>query len=258
MATKQIRDYLINFGLSENEIHLYLTLLTLGPSTIMDLSRESGIKRSTTHNNVEELINKGLVSQTTYGERRMVVAEEPEKLRFLMDQKKWEIKKMEDGLTPIIGLIEELIPNKSEYSDLEVKYYEGEKGVNSIYYEVLAASEVWSIVNVEKVLNMFPKNQDLFGQLINSKKLKLWEIAEYGESSTSQIEYLQSLDNEFYKMKLAPKGKSFFNMDMMLFNNKIAFIDFSSKEKVTGVIIHSKSIFYGLKSIFEFLWNSLE
>src|SRR3990172_12433706 len=113
MATridKPIKNFLIDFGLTDKEITVYLSLLKTGPNTIMNLSRETGIKRSTTHNTVEELIKKGLVSQTNYGERRMVVAEDPKKLEFLLEQKRWEMKKLEDNLPDIVKTIYENVP----------------------------------------------------------------------------------------------------------------------------------------------------
>ncbi|MDQ7021103.1 MAG: helix-turn-helix domain-containing protein [Candidatus Dojkabacteria bacterium] len=105
-----LKVFLTEFGLTDREINLYLALLKTGPNTIMNLSRKTKIKRSTTHNNVEELIKKGLVSQTNYGERRMVVAESPEKLKFLIEQKRWAVQKMEQGLPEIVKLIDKMVP----------------------------------------------------------------------------------------------------------------------------------------------------
>src|SRR5260221_13055638 len=105
---KPIRNFLIDFGLTEKEIVVYMTLVRSGPKTIMNLARETGIKRSTTHNTIEELIKKGLVSQTNYGERKMVVAEDPDKLKFIMDQKKWDVQKLEKALPDTIKEILEM------------------------------------------------------------------------------------------------------------------------------------------------------
>lgn len=105
-----IIDELRKFGLSEKEIYLYLTLLEMGPSTIIDLSRETGIKRSTTHANVDVLIQKGLVTQSKYGERRRIVAEDAEKLFLLIEEKKWDIRKLEHSLDDVIGQLLAFIP----------------------------------------------------------------------------------------------------------------------------------------------------
>ncbi|MCA9387326.1 winged helix-turn-helix transcriptional regulator, partial [Candidatus Dojkabacteria bacterium] len=111
---RHIQEFLEEFNLGDREVSIYLTLLKTGPNTIMNLARETGIKRSTTHNNVEELIKKGLISQTNFGERRMVVAEDPEKLKFLMDQKKWRMKKLEDNLDVVIDRINQMVPEARE------------------------------------------------------------------------------------------------------------------------------------------------
>src|SRR5690606_10591262 len=173
----ELYEFLIEFGLSEREITLYLTLLKTGPNTIMNLARETQIKRSTTHNNIEELIKKGLVSQTNYGERRMVIAEDPEKLKFLMEQKKWNVKKMEESLPSVIQNITKLVPEAKERNDVEVKYYEGKDGIKYIYDQVMNADGYYSFADLEKYYSVFPEQSgDDWNNLFekNSNR-KVWD-----------------------------------------------------------------------------------
>ncbi|MEO6728611.1 MAG: helix-turn-helix domain-containing protein [Candidatus Dojkabacteria bacterium] len=151
-SEKAVRSYLTEFGLNDKEVVIYLTLLKTGPSTIMDLSRKTGIKRSTTHNNVEELIKKGLVSQTNYGERRMAVAEDPEKLKFLLEQRKWDVNKLEKIMPDIVKSIYEIVPGSKETTKVEVKYYEGERGFKEVCQRSISKStkEVLYLSNLEE------------------------------------------------------------------------------------------------------------
>jgi len=151
-SEKAVRSYLTEFGLNDKEVVIYLTLLKTGPSTIMDLSRKTGIKRSTTHNNVEELIKKGLVSQTNYGERRMAVAEDPEKLKFLLEQRKWDVNKLEKIMPDIVKSIYDIVPGSKETTKVEVKYYEGEKGFKEVCQRsiVKSSKEVLFLSNLEE------------------------------------------------------------------------------------------------------------
>ena len=55
-------EELKEFGLSENEIKIYIDLLKTGTATANRLSKLSGVKRSTTYDNLNLLVNKGLVS----------------------------------------------------------------------------------------------------------------------------------------------------------------------------------------------------
>lgn len=254
MVNKQTRHFLVDFGLNETEIQLYFTLLTLGPSSIMGLSRESNIKRSTTHNNVEGLIDKGLVTQTTYGERRMVVAEEPEKLRFLMEEKKWTVKKMEDQLGDIITQIEEFIPNKHEPTIAQVKHYEGERRLSLVFKDILGANEVRSFLNLDKMHKFFPDSSSLSKKaLTNNSKMKMWCIL---QDSRKDREKLNNIHVR-YNFKFVPQNNSLFDTSFIVFDNSIAIINVD-KEVPSCILINSKESAKGFSTIHKIVWDLLE
>ncbi|HEX9804079.1 MAG TPA: helix-turn-helix domain-containing protein, partial [Candidatus Dojkabacteria bacterium] len=203
MKQKQIEEFLASFGLTENETILYLTLLKSGPSSIMDLSRETGIKRSTAHNNVEDLIKKGLAIQTVHKERRRVMAEDPEKLHMLMEQKKWELSSLEKNLPGVVNLINADFPQKKESQELEIKYYEGLSGVRSIYYLVLHSRELRSYVNISQIFNTFPENTNLFPEAAGKGNLKTWK--EIIEDSITSRKYAEEVGHDIYEYRFLPK-----------------------------------------------------
>lgn len=251
---KPIKNYLMDFGLTEKEVKLYLALLKTGPNTIMNLARETGIKRSTTHNNVEELIKKGLVSQTNYGERRMVVAEDPGKLSFLLEQKKWDMKKLEDNMTEIVGMIKQSVPENADNAPVEVKYYEGSKGVKLIYEDALSSKELRSYVNLEIVSKVFPENSDMF---VNAQKrnteLKIWEIIDSSQKSKELASTFSQSDKYFYKF--TKPGISLTAADVLIFDNKVAIVNV--KEKTSGFVITNSDYYENSKAIFDFVWQNL-
>ena len=251
---KPIRNFLIDFGLTEKEIVVYMTLLRSGPNTIMNLARETSIKRSTTHNTVEELIKKGLVSQTNYGERRMVIAEDPDKLKFLMDQKKWDVQKMEKNLQDAIKDILELVPNAKENSQVEVKYYQGKEGTSLIYKEAFESKELRSYVNLAATSKVFPENKEFF---LNAQKknhdLKVWEIVEKSPESLELAKMYELSAN--FKFKSTEKISTLSSLNTLIYDGKVALINF--KDSITGVVIQNKDYFEMSKLIFEMLWGSL-
>lgn len=254
-SEKAVRSYLTEFGLNDKEVVIYLTLLKTGPSTIMDLSRKTGIKRSTTHNNVEELIKKGLVSQTNYGERRMAVAEDPEKLKFLLEQRKWDVNKLEKIMPDIVKSIYDIVPGSKETTKVEVKYYEGQKGVQLIYKEAFSSKELRSYVNLAEVAKVFPDNSQLFldAQKKNSDFV-VYEILDNSEESLTTAKSFAKNSN--FKYKAAPVNMNLSAVDILLYDNKVALINF--KDSITGIIIDNKDYFQNSKAIFEFMWNILK
>lgn len=252
---KSVKNFLLDFGLTEKEITVYTTLLKTGSNTIMNLARETGIKRSTTHNTVEELIKKGLVSQTNYGERRMVIAEDPDKLKFLMEQKKWDINKLEKNLPDIIDTITHIVPTSRETNTSEVKYYTGEKGIQLIYNEALKAKELRSYANIKKIFEVFPDNSDIFIQSHkNNKDLNLWEIVEDSDIARNYAEKFTAKDR--YHYKVSPVSFTAGALDVLIFDGRVAII--SVKEGVTGMVISNKDYFNNTKEVFDFVWRSLQ
>lgn len=251
---RKVMDYLSEFDLTEREIIVYLTLLRTGPNTIMNLARETGIKRSTTHNNVEELVNKGLVSQTNYGERRMVVAEEPEKLKFLIEQKKWTMNKIENNLESVISMIRDIIPNNLDKNKVEVKYYEGKKNIQSIYNEVLSSNNIKAFVNAD-IARIFPDNPQLFIDAQNNRKGMVLE--EIIDNSAILENYVSKMDKKRYKYKKAPE--SLVVPDYLMYDGKVAIIDVNEKEsdKVTAILVESENFYQSMVKLFGFVWQSI-
>ncbi|MCK5266986.1 MAG: helix-turn-helix domain-containing protein, partial [Spirochaetes bacterium] len=58
MLEKSLRK----FGLKDKEIKIYLTLLTLGPSSVRKIALEANINRGTGYDILKKLIEMGLVS----------------------------------------------------------------------------------------------------------------------------------------------------------------------------------------------------
>ena len=251
---KHIHEYLEAFDLGEREVILYLNLLKTGPNTIMNLARETGIKRSTTHNNIEELLRKGLVSQTSYGEKRMVVAEDPEKLKFLMEQKKWDVKKLEDSLSTVIQRIKQLVPESKENNSVQVKYYEGLEGTSSVYREILSAEKVFSFVNVGELAKFFPDNIELFKEALeNNRNMEIRDIIEDSQENRAKM---KDVHPDRYKYKFAPKNLDLFELDIIIYDESVAIIDLT-KEKTTAIVMKFPTLAEGLRSLHKFVWRLL-
>jgi sugar-specific transcriptional regulator TrmB len=252
---KNMEEFLAEFELSDREVAIYITLLQTGPNTIMNLARETGIKRSTTHNNVEELIKKGLVSQTNYGERRMVVAESPDKLQFLLDQKKFKVQKLEKNLPSVIDQINSMVPESDARNEVEVKYYDGNSGIELIYEEALSAKELRSYANVEKILEAFPDNESKFTEYhAKNSELKLWEIVEDSKASRKYAE--KFAEKKRYNYKFTTNAIALSAIDVLIYDGKVGIINI--KDGLTGIVITNEEYYENSKAIFDFIWSILE
>ena len=58
-----------HIGLSENEAKVYLAMLELGPSPVLEIAAKAGINRPTAYAQIESLKKMGLVSMQTKGKK---------------------------------------------------------------------------------------------------------------------------------------------------------------------------------------------
>ena len=81
-----------DFGLSAHEAGVYYAGLLLGPTTILKISRLSGIKRTSIYAIMDSLKNKGLMSIQLKGLKQLFVAENPDRLKSVLDQKQQSLQ----------------------------------------------------------------------------------------------------------------------------------------------------------------------
>ena len=251
---KIVQDYLQELGLSEIEAKLYQGLLEKGPSTVMELATHVGLKRITVHFNIESLIQKGLVTESREGARRQIVAEPPERLKYLLDQRFESIKSLRDKFTSIVNLIDTNYPQAKAGEEIAMKYYKGKGPVELIYQDAMKAKEFRAYVNVKELAKAFPQNVDAFLDIHRKRKeMQIWEIM---ENSNEAKKYVKKMPKERYFYRIIPPHLNLSVVDYMLFDGKVAIVDL--KEDTSGTIISNNNYYANAKGIFEFVWQMLD
>jgi len=251
---KKTTDYLISLGLTKIEAVIYEGLLQTGPTTIKDLSEFLNIKRITTHFNVEGLIERGLIIQTMNGARRRIVAENPQKINYLVEQKEKNIKQLKDDFPDFIKTLEYVSPGKPPPSmKAEVKYYEGKNSVRLVYKDIVKANEIRSYVNSIEINRIFPENFSLFSKAHEqNKQMKMWEIIKKPPEIKT---YIDSMDLSRYFIKIVPKTINLSIIDNLIYDDKVAIINV--KKNPTAIVITNKEYYENSKAIFDFVWEMI-
>jgi sugar-specific transcriptional regulator TrmB len=252
---KKVTEFLKQLGLSEIESKLYEGLLDMGSTTVMELANKVGIKRITAHFNIESLIEKGLVVQTRKGARRQIIAEDPEKLIDIIEQKEEEIGKLKQSLPYFIDKIRDQIPAQTSTSETEVNYYEGKSLVKKIYDDALSFKELRTYANLTEMQKYFPENLDVFNKAMRTNPdLQVLEIVEDTQEARAQISISSKNDTYFYKF--LPKGYKLTAADILIYEGKVAII--TARNPVTGIVIKSDEYYQNSKNIFDLLWQVLK
>ncbi len=250
---KKVTDYLQEFGLTELEAMLYQGLLETGPTTIMGLAEHVGIKRITTHFNIENLITKGLVTQSIQGARRQIIAEPPERLEYLIKQKEKEVKKIRNDFSNFVQTLSSSLSPSKPGENVKVEYYEGINALKSVYLDVLSAKKIYSFVNVNQIRSVLPENPELFRKSLEiNKDQEMWEIIEASKESQKLIDKA----NDRYHFRFVPTHVSFSEFDFMIFDNSVAMVYINPK-KPYAIVSNSPAMANGLKAIHTIVWEVL-
>ena len=237
-----------NIGLSNNEAKVYLAMLELGPSSILEIAAKAGINRPTTYVQVESLKKMGLVSTQMKGKKQLFIAEDPSQLEFivheqekLLEQRKEELGKVMPGLKEIFELAED---------KPHVRFFEGIEGLQRMQDAFLSTKDktILAIASLDDVFRVFPQHPKAYAPRRVKKGIHSRLIY-----TTSQGAFLKKDDTEMLReAKYIVPEKFTFSVDMTIYDDKVAIA--ALKGKLSGVIIQNSEIADSFRGIFELLW----
>ncbi len=243
-------DILEQLGLDQKEISLYLALLKLGTASIRDIAAEADINRGTTYETLKAMANKGIVSYFPKGKRRVFCAEPPEKLLDLAEEKK---QSLEQGIEELKhNLIPQLNHLKPDFNSGNVRFYEGDSGIEFVLKDILHTVEkqderTYSVFSSKSIRQHLYRPFPNYTQQRIRKKIgvKVIAIGDGGEDAElSERKWIETND----KMDASY---------IAIYPPKVAMISLASKDYPVAVVIDSNEIAKTQQIIFDTLWSTL-
>lgn len=247
MQKQDIKETLIDFGLSEYEAMVYLASLSLGPATVGEIAKQSGVKRTTVYPVIEGLKRKGIMNIQVKGLKKSFVAESPEKLEGIIEQKKDRLKSMMPELTAIQNL---------KAGESFIRYYEGIEGVKTVYDSILdglkPGDEYLILSDMERFLKM---DREYFTKFIERRvkyNLKVRTIIQ----DTEDAQYYKKIEkNTNQEIRILDKSADF-TANLVILPNKVVITQIV--EPIVSIIIENKSIVDLQRKEFNIIWNSIK
>lgn len=233
------QEVLEEFGLSDKEAKIYLTLLAEKSATAAHLAKIARVNRTTAYLELDNLIKKGIVSYVIKDSRRYYQPASPEKFIEILDSKKAKFQ----GILPLL---------KGKYSGAEkfkIEVYEGKEGAKTFYLDILNnAKEVLSFGVTGKA---FETMEFIFPHFLKQYKKKGIKARYLANANAKKL--LEELPKDFVKIKYLPEK---YNSDVttIIYNNKVA-IQSLLGDNIFVILIQDKKLYEGYKSYFEFMWG---
>jgi HTH-type transcriptional regulator, sugar sensing transcriptional regulator len=235
-------EELKDFGLSENEITTYVALLKAGNVSANRISKITGMKRSTTYDNLNLLINKGIVSTVMKSGVNYYESADPNKIIRLMDDKRLKISK----IVPKLISLKESAKEKTG-----VTFFEGKKGVITILNDILDEKKELLFYGSRKVaLIAWQDYPDNFIKKRADSKISLKAVL--ADEDRGDPAYKDKKIYDLSKLKFL-KELDKIKTNVFIYSDKVAFM--TSGENIIGTIIKNKEIVEQQKKIFQILWK---
>jgi sugar-specific transcriptional regulator TrmB len=238
-------ETLMKAGLSEKEAAVYLANYKLGESTASRISQISGIKRPTTYIELESLIKKGLVSQSSKKNLKYYTAANPKVILTILEENK---KELEDNLSKITSLGR--VVDKKPF----VKFFEGEEGIKEVYRDTinLPNKEIQSWFSAVSTVGNESFQEKYY--IPERQKKNIWVRAIVPDNKQIRS-YLNKNSEQLRKSKLIDEKKYNSENEIILYDQtKTAIVNYNDK---IGVMINSQKIHDSIKQIFDIMWEML-
>ncbi len=128
----RIKSVLKKFGLTENQIKVYLAILKKEKTTHSDLSKKTKIARTTVYDIVSDLKELDLISQEQSSGSSFIVPNNPNHLKQLLKERFSELRELEEDVTSIIPSL--LDKSKDQKGQSEQMFWEGIEGARKAYF----------------------------------------------------------------------------------------------------------------------------
>lgn len=247
-----IKTILEEFGLSNSESKVYLSLLQLGPTPARAIARNSGVNRGTAYDHLKKLVDLGLASFYRKGKQHFV-AEPPERLLEAVEDKQTKLQRLK------VNIAEKLPELKSVFAQQggkpSVRVYEGTRGVKKILEDVLKTVTelerkeycVYSSATAKEreiIYEEFPEfNKKRIENKINVKTISLGIGGELsGMDERKWLDGAKNISRSTHEI---------------IYGGKVAHIGLDDSNAPFGVIIENQGIFETQKMIFELNWKKL-
>ncbi|OGJ51866.1 hypothetical protein A2335_01840 [Candidatus Peregrinibacteria bacterium RIFOXYB2_FULL_32_7] len=255
-----IENFLRTLGLNENEINVYLYLLTHGESIASVISKRLEMKRVTVYSTLESLEKKEVIASFSKNNVAHFDAVEPDDIEELCQQKVLEMQRLQKKATELRSEFHKM-RQRGKMPKLEIrgkiKYYEGLEAVTDLIQETIGennkeqlcfglntyhtelAGDDWSVYTKKRI------NKGMFVRSIQP-------------DTDAAIDYKSRDAKELRNTRLVPKDKFPGNCEINVIGNMIAMFTTSQGRDAMGMKMYSPDMAQALKSLFDLAWERAE
>ena len=229
----------MEYGLSEKETEIYLTVLKLGPSTSNLINQKTSIARSTVYDVATNLVNKGLMASFQKDKKTYFEAKPPEAFFEQIKQKKELVQR----ILPDLQKISNSVTQKSE-----ITVYKGKTGLRTAAEEMLKSKEILVYGGGIKADEVFGHYNENFARKRVENKIVLKSIV----GTKIPVHMIDKKIAKYTKIKRLDFLNDY-QTTYFIFDDNFLIWDYG--DDLTAIKIKSMSNTKSQRELFNFLWS---
>jgi HTH-type transcriptional regulator, sugar sensing transcriptional regulator len=240
-----LKDALVQFGLSKNEVEVYLFLLKNGVSSPAQISAGTNISRPNTYPLLLTLEAKDLAREEKMGNKKAYLATDPESLYRSIEHKQETIQE----ILPELRALHVKQKNKPS-----IQFFDGKEQIKEVYLSLLESKEIFAIGSTHKLDKLFPKFFPAWIKKVREKKIVINDVLTHASSETAGPMMKEALKG-YYSMNYLPPNYKDLPTDILIWDDHVALI--TLEEPYFATVLTNPLLSQTLKTIFSALKTSL-
>jgi biotin operon repressor len=245
-------DGLRTLGLTRQEAVIYLELLQK-PATHAQLSKATGINRTTVYRQISVLEKQGLVTHRLDDTGKFLVAADPSTLEVEVVTQEARAKRQRAVLGRLLPVLEDI--KKGYEADFAIHTYEGTDGFKRMLWHELKTTGECLCIGTGVLEDIVPDRRwaEKHRQLTVEAGYRIREITNPASVPTV-FTNSQAFIEQCYEAKVIPRSILPINELVTIYNNTVATYHIRQSNRI-GLEIVSKSYAQTMRNMFELLWQ---
>lgn len=254
MSRTLVERELVHLGLMPKEAQVYLASLELGPASVQEISKQSGVNRATAYVTIESLIDNGLMSSIERGAKTLFSAEPPERLKQVVRREEERIRGAREAMDKILPELSVLLSSAPERP--RVRFYEGLEGLEAMradFFNGAKKSEVLLISAADD----YHKIVGMARRLPHAKRIEQTRGMERciftSKRSSDELKKSMPVVDCIERYRIPEKNYPLAG-EIAVSGSKIAMLSY--RGKVMGVLVESPFLAQTVTSLFNLAWET--
>lgn len=246
MIEKHLTKTLENLGLSNKAAKVYLANLMLGESTILELSKKSGVSRTSIYYTLLELKEKGMITEKERGNKNYYMYAEPDAV----------IKETREKMMAFGEILPDLQQIKmTEKRKPGIEFYFGPAGFKEVWFKIFdSGCSEFCIITAADHFDGYVKEKYIMEEIIAEKRKRNIKSRHIIVDSPKARSIVAKDETENRKSKILSREYSLFFTEIITPN----FVVFIFPRLQNLIFTIDYSLFAKTrKNLFEILWAKL-